>query len=183
MVLRKQPEVLRFLGAARKYCDALESPAHDCNACVERVLRALAALYAAAFGLPDVSLTDDDRVVPDTFDLRHEEWAAWWNRLGELLGNARFHWGYFDVTEPRSSQEQPVIHDLADDLADIYCDVQRGLRAWDANAEAYARHTVWDWRFPFRVHWGVHAASALRALHQLAFFRGFGPSESDGNDA
>jgi hypothetical protein len=144
MVLQKQPEVLRFVGVARKYCDVLESPEQDRNAWLERVLKALAGLYTAALGLPHVSPADHDSVEPDSFRLCHEEWAEWWNRLGELLGNARFHWGYFDVTEPWESQDQPVIHDLADDLADIYCDVQSALRAWDTNVERYVAHAVWD---------------------------------------
>ena len=183
MALHKQPEVFRFVGTARKYCAALESPAHDREVWLERVLSALASLYAAAFGLPDVSLADDDKVAPDNFRPRQEEWGESWNRLGEILGESRFHWAYFDVTEPSATQELAMLHDLADDLADIYCDVQRGLRAWDANAEGYVVHAVWNWRFSFQCHWGAHAVSALRALHRLAYWRGLGTSNAKENHA
>jgi hypothetical protein len=136
------------------------------------VLSALAGLYAAAFALPDVDIGNDDCVVPDRYKIRYEEWASLWNRLGELLGDARYHWGYFDPTEPRDSQEKPIIHDLADDLADIYRDIQDGLRTWDADVEGYGPHTIWTWRFNFQYHWGHHAVGAMRALHQLVFYRG-----------
>jgi len=182
MNLRKQPGVLRFVGVARKYCALLEAPANDREEWLQRVQSALASLYAAAFGLPEVSLENDDRVVPDSFHMTHEEWFAFWNLLGDLLGEARYHWAYFDPTEPRGSQEKPIIHDLADDLADIHRNVRSGLRAWDAN-EGYATHAIWNWQFDFQHHWGPHAVSALRALHNLVYFRGLPPSDTKADNA
>jgi hypothetical protein len=174
MGLRKQPAVLRFVGVARKYCAIINSPVSDREAWIEHVLSALAALYSAALGLPHVALTTDDVEVPDNLRSDVVQWQGLWTRLGEILGEARYHWAYFDPTEPRDTKEKPMIHDLADDLSDIYRDVEVGLRAWDSNVESWVAHTMWEWRCNFQNHWGAHAVSALRALHQLVFYRGLG---------
>jgi hypothetical protein len=170
MALRSQPGVLRFVGIGRKYCETLDSPIKDRDEWIERLLRTLAALYAAAFALPDVSAEECDCDVPNGLRVQHEEWHALWSRLGDALGDARYHWAYFDPTEPRSSQEEAIIHDLADDLADIYRDVQFGLRALEVNVEGYVPEAIWEWRYSFQHHWGHHAVSALRALHHLAYY-------------
>lgn len=175
--LERRPEVLRFVGVARKYCESLRVPSADRDAWLLGVLAALAGLYAAAFGLPDVEdveVGDDDKVLPVNFDIGHEEWKQLWTQLGELLGSARYHWAYFDPTEPRGSKDEAIIHDLADDLADIDRNVRSGLKAWDTGEQGCLIHAIWTWRFQFEFHWGPHAVSALRALHQLAFSRGLG---------
>ncbi|HXV97072.1 MAG TPA: DUF5063 domain-containing protein [Anaerolineae bacterium] len=58
--------------------------------------------------------------------------------------------------------EEPVTGDLADDIADIYEDIARGLRLLDAG---YREHAVWNWVFNMQAHWGEHATSAIRVLH------------------
>src|SRR5688500_10241095 len=58
--------------------------------------------------------------------------------------------------------EQPIVGDLADDIADIFGDVDRGLWFFEAGRPAEA---VWEWGFHFVHHWGEHATSAIRALH------------------
>jgi hypothetical protein len=58
--------------------------------------------------------------------------------------------------------EEPIVGDLADDIADIYKDIRRGLDLLDAG---YMEHAVWEWIFHLQHHWGEHATSAIRALH------------------
>jgi hypothetical protein len=69
---------------------------------------------------------------------------------------------YWEVFDPFECNE-PVAGSLSDDILDMDRDVSRGLALWDAGAEDAA---VWEWRFSFEVHWGVHATSALRAIHR-----------------
>ena len=57
--------------------------------------------------------------------------------------------------------EEPVTADLADDLADIWNDVKRGLILYESGAIEAA---VWEWRFHFSAHWGHHACGSLYAL-------------------
>jgi len=73
-----------------------------------------------------------------------------------------FQW-YGEVFDPRPvPPEDPVVGDIADDLADIFSNVDRGLRAWEAGRREEA---VWEWGFYLACHWGEHATSAIRALH------------------
>jgi hypothetical protein len=50
---------------------------------------------------------------------------------------------------------------LSDDLADIFAEVDGGLRWFDAGQPSEA---VWEWGFGLVHHWGEHATSAIRAL-------------------
>ncbi len=137
------------------------------------MVTALAYLYAYAHDLPDVELPDDAPNVPDTLDVTQNEWKQVFDLIGNILGEQVGYWAYFDPTEPPDSAEQPVFGNLANDLADIYRDIKPGLRAWATGDNIYLPSIVFDWKFPnFGSHWGVHAVSALRALHPLAYLRG-----------
>ena len=57
---------------------------------------------------------------------------------------------------------ESIVGVLADDLADIFGEVDRGLRWLEAGHPAEA---VWEWGFGVVCHWGKHATSAVRALH------------------
>jgi hypothetical protein len=77
---------------------------------------------------------------------------------------------YSDAFDPWGPGEEPVVADLADDLRDIYLDVQEGLAALAASPWQEAG---WLWRNSFCYHWGRHAVSALKALHGLAMNEGW----------
>ena len=90
--------------------------------------------------------------------------------VSRMLGPKMAYWAYFDPSAPQDSNEQPIFHNLADDLADIYRDIKPGLRAWETGDDRYIETIVFNWRTPhFESHWGVHALSAMRALHPLVF--------------
>lgn len=55
-----------------------------------------------------------------------------------------------------------MVGDLADDVADIFRDVMRGLQLYTLNYRAAAG---WEWVMSLQSHWGEHATSAIRALH------------------
>jgi hypothetical protein len=76
--------------------------------------------------------------------------------------------------------EAPVTGSLADDLADIYCDLWRGRELW---AQGQFGAAVWEWRFRFESHWGVHVTGALRAIRTLAAVHDLGFPGSDNVDA
>jgi len=60
-------------------------------------------------------------------------------------------------------EEQPVIGDVHDDLADIYGELWHGLQALDRGDEIYA---VRHWRESYFVHWGHHASAAIYAIDE-----------------
>lgn len=71
---------------------------------------------------------------------------------------------YATLCDPREiCNSEVTMGDLADDLADIWRDLKRGLGLYEMG-----RHTAaaWDWRYSFRSHWARHATSALEALYR-----------------
>ncbi len=66
----------------------------------------------------------------------------------------------------RTSKEEPLRTCLADDLADVYRDLKKGLDAFGRSDDNDHR-AVEDWKLFFVIHWGDHCASALRALNSL----------------
>jgi hypothetical protein len=173
MEIRKHPDVLQFRSAAERFCRLLESKPDDADQWVEEILAALARLYASGHTLPDFGVTDDAPPIYQRFGVGDEEWRRVFSLVHEILGGQSGYWAYFDPSQPRDSGEQPVFGDLGDDLADIYRDVKPGLRAWGTGLEQYLSDIVYEWKFPlFGSHWGVHAVSAMRALHPLAYLRG-----------
>lgn len=168
-----QAHVSRFKKAAEAYCNLLDSNPDDIDQWLEEVLSALAALYSAGHFLPEVSLEEDDLDIPDRLDVGDEEWSDLFEKLRGILGKSDEYWAVFDPSEPKESNQLPIFHSLADDLADVYRDVAPGLRAWDEDKDKYLKMIVFDWKCPlFGSHWGLHAVSAMRALHPLAFLRG-----------
>lgn len=104
-----------------------------------------------------------------------DDWKRLVNRLHAIFGAQANYWAVFDPSEPVDSGEEPIYGDLADDLADIFGDVKPGLRAWATGNNAYMPSVVNGWKSPlFGSHWGVHAVSAMRALHPIAYLRGLG---------
>jgi hypothetical protein len=80
--------------------------------------------------------------------------------LAKLLGRVD---RYFEVYDPIYDQEA-LASSLSDDLADIYLDLARPLRQFDAGQHTDA---IWEWRFAVRGHCGDHIVDALRAIHRL----------------
>jgi hypothetical protein len=95
-------------------------------------------------------MTNDDTTV-----LRH--------RIGTKLGD---HDLYSVVFDPSERDSAPVTGSLADDVADIYRDLQDGFAELRAGRSANA---LWQWKFGFDRHWGKHAGEANYALHSFPY--------------
>lgn len=109
-------------------------------------------LYTQAHLLPDV---DEDGEAAEISD---DEWTKVFKRFRALPFNY-----YGEVFNPLIvPAEEPVVADLADDLADIWRDLKPGLQLFEAGHHSAA---AWHWRFLFKIHWGHHAIGALYALH------------------
>jgi len=145
-----------FAAEARKYCtwavNIEEGHQGSANA-----LRRIVALYQAAFQLPPVSVEgtqDDPLEVVDTDE-----------RARVRVACARLPLQYYsEQFDPLKvpSTEDPTIGDIANDIADIFDDVRRGLWYFDCGRVPDA---AWEWAFGFQSHWGRHAACAIRTLH------------------
>jgi hypothetical protein len=139
----------KFRDVADGYCRLITGcSGADWDGFRRKLRKTLANLIQAAYELPLVEPTDvDPPSVPDT------EWRGVFDGLTTTL-KVRHYWQVAD----RDDQEV-VCGDLADDLADIWRDLQVGLRTpRDGDA-------IWEWRFAFHTHWGQHAIAALSVLH------------------
>jgi hypothetical protein len=67
---------------------------------------------------------------------------------------------------PTSKDNEVIRGTLADDIADVYRDVKESLLLMDKNAIT-SELAIWNWRLLFYSHWGDHAISALRTIHNL----------------
>jgi hypothetical protein len=164
MRLRDQTDVANFERDALTFCDLIES----CDAVrrgpfVWRVGDALAELYAAATKLPPVEPTDADADVDvdESALISSTGYSDLFSRLSEHLGELDIYRVVFDPYDA----EEPVTGSLADDLADIYRDIKSGFLALDRGDDE--ADVIWEWRFSFGTHWGLHALRALYAIHSI----------------
>lgn len=144
------PEVVRFVSAARRYCDFIQEA--GLASLSERVSAArflLLDLYVAAVALPQSEAPDGIDAAP--LPTAPSSWTAF-----EQFEH------YWEIFNPYAGDE-PVAGSLTEDLLDVYLDVCRGLSLWDTAQDAAA---IWEWRFSFDSHWGTHAIDALWALHR-----------------
>lgn len=141
----------RFYRFAADFCEWAEGEPSDVVTEAETARRLLAYLSALALELPLMSGEVD---VPE---LPKEKYMEIYDRFASLP--FKHYWSIYNpfVDPP----DEPVRGDLADDLADVYRDLRRGVWCYDND---HTDAAVWEWRFHFTEHWGRHAASALYAL-------------------
>ncbi len=171
----EHPDLSAFADLAEVYCRLVDSRrTMDGLDFIHRLHLVLAALYSAGLRLPPTSVLYKDSDAGDVSELhdagrvREEaepaqmtQWHDLYSGLNDFLGENTYYRKVFDPFE--SEEDNPeVIGSLADDIADIYRDLARGLQEWRSSNSGGA---LWEWRFRFEHHWGEHATSALRALH------------------
>ena len=147
--------VEQFVEIAREYRAWVLTGTDRGAEAARRALRLVNRLYLAALVLPPRWCEDRDEVEPPPPPGSREVYLALAARLPFQ------HYGEVFNPLPIPPAESTV-GDLADDLADIFSEVDDGLRRLEAGQPAQA---VWEWGFGLVHHWGEHATSAIRALH------------------
>ncbi|WKA52337.1 DUF5063 domain-containing protein [Planococcus liqunii] len=152
-------EVEVFLQAAKRYCHLMDS----LNSLGEiekfkQLHAAVTELYAKALYLPETEPGKDD-----SFDIDFQ--------LPQVdFGTHNVYWGGYDPyhsdEDLEEIMEEPLNETLTDDVLDIYSDVKRGLILYEQGNHAEA---IAEWKYNFEIHWGTHAASAIRALHSVNY--------------
>lgn len=144
--------VKHFAEAAERFCAWAEGGSSSPENEAVVALQHLSSLYQQALNLPTLSGDEDPG------EVTHEEWTNVHRRLGSLPFSY-----YSQCSNPSDlSTDAPGVADLADDLADIWRDLKRGLSLFHAgHIEAAGQ----EWRQSFWQHWGHHAAGGLYALH------------------
>jgi len=154
----------RFSVVALQFCSVVDSaPGTDRTELLLEIYRILPSLIHEAVRLPEVELSERH----DQFarkarpqEVREQQWAQLYNMLKEKLGD----WDlYRQVFEPTKDQEA-IFGTLADDFADIYRDLKKGLILLET-PQAPPADSIWIWRVLFYSHWGQHAIGALGTIH------------------
>jgi len=156
---------LRFGAVARQFCSIVDAAAGaDKTALLLDIYRVLPHLISEAVNLPEITLADGNSEImapPRPAILARqtqEEWNHLYFLLKERLGDWDLYWQVFDPTKDKEA----IPGSLADDIADIYRDLRKGLALSDLRPPNEA---VRMWRVLFHSHWGQHAMEALRTIH------------------
>lgn len=154
-----EDEIQNFVLAAEHFCEWLENPPKDsADHDPYEAIRLISTLYTGALLLPPVDvvqLHNFDRIPtlgPEVLDSIRQ-------RLAEFP--FQYYWNIRQVLSMDGAE--PELGEIADDLGDIYKDVKEGLLAFQSDLKALA---IWHWHQTWAMHWGAHAVSALRALHE-----------------
>lgn len=90
-------------------------------------------------------------------DIEKKNWEKARSKFSAL--SIKSYWEIFDSSN--SEEKEPVYALLADDLADIYNDLRRGLIIYE---QGKLPEAFWEWKFNFEIHWGNHLTSAQKVI-------------------
>jgi hypothetical protein len=145
------PAVNAFIGNVRAFCAWVESDKHDC-------LTARQLLLVLMHAIPDLRLQDE--VEPPGEEIPRREYDGWKSDFARF-DDLPFHFYRTVHSSCDVDDDDSVVGDLRDDLADIYGDLWHGLMALDRGHAAYA---VEHWHDSYCYHWGHHASQAVHAI-------------------
>jgi Domain of unknown function (DUF5063) len=154
-------DIVSFLNAASEYIAWVEERREATRDDLSTLHAMLARLQAGALQLPPAP-PDDDSSDPPKGGLTYTE-------AREHLASLRLDTYFVVFNSLERDGASPLHGSLHDDLADIYGDLQDGLRYARADRLANA---VWCWRFGYFSHWGRHLVHAQTAIWQYLADRG-----------
>jgi len=134
------------------FCEWAESDEHDLMSARSHLISLMSCIPA----VEDLRYASDSEV--EYAYREHEGWEKDIRRFGDL--SFQYYRVVFDPHDTDSEQE-PVMGNLHDDLADIYGDLWHGLQAMNDGDESEALSL---WINSYFYHWGQHASSALHAI-------------------
>ncbi len=144
-----------MVGVAERYCLLIDRTGEGRGEWLESLFSLMPRLHLAVTTL--TAYDNGDLPLPHVdLDQRFELYS----RLCKELGNRDSYWLEFDA----SPEEIHMSGSLADDLTDIYFDLQHGLQLLD---EAWPQQAAQVWQSSYRLHWGQHLVDAERHLYAL----------------
>ena len=144
-----------MVGVAEHYCKLIEGLADESDQWLASLYQLMPRLHSAVT-LLNAYDTGDLQVSGVDLDERFELYS----RLRKRLGERDSYWLEFDATP----EEMHMSGSLADDLTDIYFDLQHGLQLM---AQAWPHRAAQAWQSSYRLHWGQHLVDAERHLYAL----------------
>lgn len=157
----------RFSATACQFCSVVDSASSSNRTeLLSKLYRILPVLISEAISLPDASLDYGGPQETAGCGLRigapgEHEWRKLYNFLKEKLGDWDLYHQVFDPTK----DSEAICGTLADDIADIYRDLRKGLAFREKRSGQPDVDAVWTWHLLFYSHWGKHAMDALLTIH------------------
>jgi len=136
-----------MIDVAEGYCQLIENPDAESHRWLGSLFTLMPRLHTAVTSL-NAFETGDTQVPGVDLDDRF----SLYSRLRKRLGDRDSYWLEFDA----SPEEMHMSGSLADDLTDIYFDLQHGLELLD---EVMPQRAA--------LHWGQHLVDAERHLYAL----------------
>jgi hypothetical protein len=150
----------RFVVVAKRFCSIVDSASDmDRTDFVAQIYRILPKIIDQAIEMPDVERSDRQQQ-KSLVSARQKEWERLYDSLKEKLGDWDLYRQVFDPTQ----DSEAIFGSLADDIADIYRDLKKGL-VLNETSRNLPEDIIWEWRLLFHSHWGKHAIDALLAIH------------------
>lgn len=144
-----------MVGVAENYCQLIDRTGETRGEWLESLFSLMPRLHLAVTAL--TAYDHGDLPLPNVdLDQRFELFS----RLRKALGERDSYWLEFDA----SPEEMHMSGSLADDLTDIYFDLQHGLQLLD---KAWPQQAAQVWQSSYRIHWGQHLVDAERHLYAL----------------
>ncbi|WP_242467599.1 DUF5063 domain-containing protein [Thiocapsa imhoffii] len=147
---------LEVAALAQRYCELIEGAAATHFGWLRAVARILPRLHAAIH-----SVEPSRRALLQGHRADLDERFELYSRLRALLADRDAYWLEFDQV---SDDAMEMTGSLADDLTDIYCELQAGLVLYGWSPES----ALATWSRGFEWHWGRHLIDAERHLALLA---------------
>ena len=144
-----------MIDVAEGYCRLIENPDEGAQRWLASLFTLMPRLHTAVTSL-NAFETGDTQVPGVDLDDRF----SLYSRLRKRLGDRDSYWLEFDALP----EEMHMSGSLADDLTDIYFDLQHGL---ELMGEAWPHRAAEDWQSSYRLHWGQHLVDAERHLYAL----------------
>jgi hypothetical protein len=141
-----------FAAAARRYCAWCEEAPRSARVEARTAYGLLVALLA--------SMNDVGGAEPVGVDIDYDRD---YQRMRSRFSSLPFQY-YRSENDPfdLGGEGPGGVGDVIDDLADIWLDLELGLRFFDRGDRDAA---AWHWVLMFESHWGRHATGAVYALH------------------
>lgn len=150
------PRPGRVASIARRYCERIDSAGPTAPAWLRDVAGLLPRLHAAMTSCGDEA-QEHSGLHPADLDARFEIYT----RLRRLLGDRD---GYFLEFDRAFDGPEGLTGSLADDLTDIYCELQVGLSLYEEDPG----RALGTWFNAYVEHWQQHLVDAERHLAALA---------------
>ena len=161
-------EVRHFVQTAERFCTAIEQHSELSKIeFFELMDGLLPQLYSGARSLPELELEDDEEPWNWRTDEAGRVWSTIQEQLETMLGD---HDVFQDIYDPVSpGDDEPLSSRISYHLADVFTDLKDYVDLYRRGTSGAIRQAVWQWRFSFTSHWGLHALAALRVVHSLLY--------------